>query len=190
LTICFCLTTAEEEPDQSIITRLKFIRDNTHEKIMLPLSTTEMAILTNLGSNISKAIEFRDNNGREREYPLHLLMRFAKESYFELATFVTQIGKKYSLDIPMRQQQTTFEIPTAPDLISMDSGVVQPLPSVVKPAALPPTLSPSDPEAGVLDVPFEGEVLVEGEPVEYEEPVEGVDELDEGSVQPKKRDRR
>jgi hypothetical protein len=164
---------------------LKFIRDNTHEKIMLPLSTTEMAILTNLGSNISKAIEFRDNNGREREYPLHLLMRFAKESYFELATFVTEIGKKYSLDIPMRQQQTTFEIPTAPDLISMDAGVVRPQPPAVQPAGLPPTLVPSNPEAGLLDVPFEGE-----EPVEMEEPAEGVDELDVGSVQPKKRDSR
>lgn len=109
---------------------------------MLPLSTTEMAILMNLGSNISKAIEFKDNTGKEREYPLHQLIRYAKASYFELAMFVTEIGKKYSLDIPMRHQQTTFEIPTAPDLIGMESGVVQPLPTVVQPS-IPPGIPDS-----------------------------------------------
>jgi hypothetical protein len=141
LTICFCLTTAEEAPDARIIERLKFIRDNTHEKIMLPLSTTEMAILMNLGSNISKAIEFKNNLGKEQEYPLHKLIQYAKASYFELAMFVTEIGKKYSLDIPMRQQQMTFEIPTAPDLISMEQGVVPSAGPPVQPMGLPPTLS-------------------------------------------------
>jgi uncharacterized protein Veg len=122
LTICYCLITAEETPDQQIIKRLDFIKDNTHEKIMLPLSTCEMAILTNLGSNIGKIIEFKDNNGRDREYPLHVLIKYAKESYFELATYVVEIGKKYSLDIPMRGQQgQVFEIPTVPDLIDMDN---------------------------------------------------------------------
>lgn len=94
---------------------------------MLPLSTTEMAILTNLGSNISKVIEFRNNDNIDREYPLHQLIMFAKESYFELATFVTKIGKKYSLDIPMRTgAQQEFVIPTAPDLIQMESRPPEP----------------------------------------------------------------
>jgi len=80
-----------------------------------------MAILTNLGSNIGKVIEFRDNNGKDREYPLHQLIQYAKESYFELATFVTKIGKKYSLDIPMRGAQQDFVMPTAPqDLIELE----------------------------------------------------------------------
>lgn len=121
LTICYCLITAEENPDQEIIDRLNFIKENTHEKVRLPLSTTEMAILSNLGSNIGKVIEFKDNDGRDREYALHTLIKYAKESYFELATFVVKIGKKYSLDIPMRTQQgQVFEMPTAPDLIAMD----------------------------------------------------------------------
>jgi len=127
LTICYCLITAEEEPDEKILKRLDFIKQNTHESIMLPLSTTEMAILTNLGSNISKVIEFRNNDGIDREYPLHLLIKYAKESYFELATFVVKIGKKYSLDIPMRTgQQQEFVIPTAPDLIQMEHRPPEP----------------------------------------------------------------
>lgn len=121
LTICYCLIEAEDNPDKDIIKRLEYIKHNTHEKILLPLSTTEMAILTNLGSNIGKVIEFKDNQGRTREYPLHQLIRYAKESYFELAQFVIKIGKKYSLDIPMRSQQSgTFEMPVVPDLVQME----------------------------------------------------------------------
>lgn len=127
LTICYCLTKAETQPDESIIKRLDFINKNTHEKILLPLSVTEMAILTNLGSNISKVIEFKDNNGMEHEYPLHQLIRYAKESYFELAQFVVQIAQKYSLDIPMRMGQQTIEIPTAPqDLVSLEQAGPEP----------------------------------------------------------------
>jgi len=88
-----------------------------------------MAILTNLGSNIGKVIEFRDNNGKDREYPLHQLIRYAKESYFELATYVTKIGKKYSLDIPMRGAQQDFVMPQAPtDLIELEQSEPQPPP--------------------------------------------------------------
>jgi hypothetical protein len=123
---------------------------------MLPLSTTEMAILMNLGSNISKAIEFKDNSGKEREYPLHKLIQYAKASYFELAMFVTEIGKKYSLDIPMRQQQMTFEFPTAPDLISMEQGVIPSAVPPVQPMGLPPTLSPLNPEVTAMEDSLEG----------------------------------
>jgi hypothetical protein len=173
LTICFCLTTAEESPDSKIIERLKFIRDNTHEKIMLPLSTTEMAILMNLGSNISKAIEFKDNTGKEREYPLHKLIQYAKASYFELAMFVTEIGKKYSLDIPMRQQQMTFEIPTAPDLISMEQGVVPPSAGPPVPSmGLPPTLSPLNPEVAAMEESLEGVEDFQDE-IKSDEPIYG-----------------
>jgi hypothetical protein len=123
LTICYCLIAAEDKPDQKIIKRLDYIRDNTHEKILLPLSVTEMAILSNLGSNISKVIEFKDNNGKVREYPLHQLVRYSKDSYFELAKFAVEIAKKYSLDIPMRTGQEAFELPVAPpDLIGGDAA--------------------------------------------------------------------
>ena len=122
------MITSEDEPDAAIIKRLEYIKQNTHEKILLPLSTSEMAILTNLGSNISKVIEFNDNHGRLREYPLHQLIRYAKESYFELAMFVVKIGKKYSLDIPMRGGQSeVFEMPSAPvDLIGLEKDVPKP----------------------------------------------------------------
>lgn len=119
LTICYCLVTAEDTPDSDIVRRLDYIREHTHPKINLPLATTELIILTNLGRGISGLVEIQDNLGRTVEYPLHQFIRYAKESYFELAKFVTKIGKKYSLDIQMRSDASnTFTLPV-PDMGEM-----------------------------------------------------------------------
>jgi len=115
LTICLALVSAEDEPDQEIIERLNFIKENTHEKLMIPLSVAELIILTNYSHRIGKSVEFKDNNGRTREFPLWLIIKYAKESYFELAKFVVLIAKKYSLDIPVKPSGgMTIEIPTLP----------------------------------------------------------------------------
>lgn len=113
MSICWCLIEAEEEPDQGMIKRLEFVKNNTHEKLMIPLSTCELIILSNIGSRqFSKGVEFKDNRGKTRELPLHIIIKYAKESYFELARFVVKIAKKYSLDIPVRTGAGGFmEVP-------------------------------------------------------------------------------
>lgn len=94
---------AEDEPDKGAIKKLEFIKNDTHEKLLIPLSTTELIILTNLGQrNFSKTIEFVDNKNKTRELPLHIIIKYAKESYFELARYVVKVAKKYSLDIPVQ----------------------------------------------------------------------------------------
>lgn len=103
MSIAWCLIEAEDEPDKDMIKRLTFVKDNTHEKLLIPLSTTELIILTNIGQrNFGKTIEFKDNNGKTRDLPLYIIIRYAKESYFELARSVVKIAKKYSLDIPIK----------------------------------------------------------------------------------------
>jgi hypothetical protein len=110
--------TAETKPDEEIVKKLEYIKDHTHEKIDIPLTTTELIILRNLGAKFGKMIEFRDNEGKVRELPLHMVIRYAKESYFEMATSVVKIAKKYSLDIPTRPTTGMIEIPTVPDLLA------------------------------------------------------------------------
>lgn len=144
LTICYCMITSEENPDQEILKRLDYIKNNTHEKILLPLTTSELIILTNFGRGIGRPIEFTDNDGVVREYSLHQLIRYAKESYFELSQFVVKIGKKYSLDIPMRGQQEVFQIPTAPDLIAIEGTQTSVQPSS-QPSVQPPAQPPIQP---------------------------------------------
>lgn len=113
LTVCFGLISAEDEPDAEILKRLVFIRDNTHAKLQIPLSVAELIILTNYSRKIGNMVEFKDNDGQTKDYPLWMVVRYTKESYFELAQFVVKIAKKYSLDIPMKPSTGTIEIPTA-----------------------------------------------------------------------------
>jgi hypothetical protein len=128
LTIAFSLVTAEDNPDDEIVEKLNYIKDNTHTKLNMPLTTTEMIILRNLGSPFSKTIEIRDNTNSVRELPLYTIIRYAKESSFEIARCVVKIAKKYSLDIPMRPSTGAIDIPTVPEMLNMNNQPVQNIP--------------------------------------------------------------
>lgn len=120
MSIATCLIETEEDPDEEMIKRLNYIKDNTHEKLLIPLSTVELIILTNIGNRqFSKPVEFKDNRGKTRELPLHIIIKYAKESYFELARFVVKIAKKYSLDIPVRP--AAGAVMELPDLMGTES---------------------------------------------------------------------
>jgi len=111
LSICYCLVSVEDNPDTEIQKKLDFIKENTHPKLMIPISTAELIILSNMGKGIGTTVEFKDNTRKTREIPLHLVIKYAKESYFELAQYVVQVAKRYSLDIPMKPSSAVFEIP-------------------------------------------------------------------------------
>ena len=109
MSIAWCMLEAEDEPDTASIAKLEYIKDNTHAKLLIPLSTAELIILTNIGQrNFSKTVEFVDNKGKTHEMPLHLIIHYAKESYFELARYVVKVAKKYSLDIPTKAGMSGF----------------------------------------------------------------------------------
>ena len=122
LTICECLTEVEEKPDQQIVERLSYIKQNTHQRLLIPLSTAELIILTNMGSNINKPIEFMNNSGESKELLFWVIHKYAKESYNETAKYVVRIAKKYSLDIPFRGGGGAIEIPNMPTLPTYPIG--------------------------------------------------------------------
>lgn len=148
LNICLSLITVEDDPDQAIVDRLMFIRDNTHEKLNIPLSIVELIILTNYSRNISKEIEFKDNQGRTRNYPLYEVIRYAKESSFELSQFVVKIAKKYSLDIPIRPSTGMIEIPTMTPPAFSEFPAQQPPQPAQSPLPQEPTVDPDEPIGG------------------------------------------
>jgi len=148
LTICFGLISAEDSPDQEILEKLNYIKDNTHDKLKIPLSVAELIILTNYSRQIGKTIEFKDNDGKTREFALWMIIRYAKESYFELAKYVVKVAKKYSLDIPMKPTAgTTIEIPTLPPPDFAEQPVQQQPES--SPAPTEPTINPDEPIGNV-----------------------------------------
>lgn len=111
LSIAYCLIESEPKPDVVVQNRLNYIREHSHEKLDLPLAITEQIILRNLGGNMNKSIEFKDNKGVTQEMPLSIIIKYAKDSYFDIAMLVTNIAKKYDVSIPVRGEVGMMEIP-------------------------------------------------------------------------------
>jgi hypothetical protein len=124
LSIAYCLVATEDKPDDEILKRLEYLRENTHEKLNLPIAMTELIILTNLSKGLGRPIEFRDNNNKTIEMDLGRIIKYAKDSYFELAQIVIRIAKKYDVSIPMRGDTGVMDIPSF-------QGKIPELPSLV-----------------------------------------------------------
>lgn len=71
----------------------------------------EQIILRNLGANMNKSVEFKDNKGVTQEMPINQIVKHAKDSYFRIAILVTHIAKKYDVSIPIRGEVGKLEIP-------------------------------------------------------------------------------
>ena len=82
----------EDHPDEDILHRLEYLRENTHAKLNLPIAMTELIILTNLSRGLGRPIEYKDNNNKTVEMDLGRIIKYAKDSYFELAQIVIKIA--------------------------------------------------------------------------------------------------
>lgn len=61
---------------------------------------------------MNKSVEFKNNKGVTQEIPLNVIIKYAKDSYFDIAMLVTQIAKKYDVSIPIRGEVGMMEIPS------------------------------------------------------------------------------
>ena len=107
------LITAEPVPDKDVQKRVTWIYENTHKKVKEHLSVIELAVFKNLERGLSKEIEIGD----DKTFTLTELYIYLDEVVSELSVIVTEIAKKYSIDIPMQlpyaqSGMQTIEIPT------------------------------------------------------------------------------
>lgn len=89
---------AEPEPDAEQRKKIKWIYENTHERVKENLSIVELAVFRNLGGGLNREIEIGD-----KTFSLTELYQYLDEVSKELSNVVIQIAKKYSFDIPMLQ---------------------------------------------------------------------------------------
>lgn len=90
------LINSEPEPDEKHQKKLKWLYENTHEKVNLPLSIVELAVFRNLDKNLNKEISIG-----EKDFNLVMLYKYLDEVVMELSEIVVEISKKYSIDMPM-----------------------------------------------------------------------------------------
>lgn len=107
------LISSEPEPDKDVQKRVKWIYENTHKRVNEHLSIIELVVFKNLERGLNKEIEIGD----DKTFTLTELYIYLDEVASELSVIVTEIAKKYSIDIPMQlsYSQTgtqTIDIPT------------------------------------------------------------------------------
>jgi hypothetical protein len=94
-----CLVKSETETDdktKEMIERIKWIRDNTHERVKKPLAVMELAVFRNLNKTLSGELEISN-----RTFQMVDLYKYLDEVVVEMTLMVVEIAKKYSFDMPM-----------------------------------------------------------------------------------------
>lgn len=91
------LIASEPDKDEEKMDRLKWIYDNTHEKVKCNLPLVELAVFKNLDRGLNREIELGDIT-----FYLTDLYKYLDEVSKELTTMVIEIAKKYSIDIPIQ----------------------------------------------------------------------------------------
>lgn len=91
------LIESESEPDEEHKEKLKWIYENTHEKVKQNLPIIELAVFKNLDRGLNREIEVGENT-----YTLTELYKYLDEISLNLSKMVISIAKKYSIDIPIQ----------------------------------------------------------------------------------------
>lgn len=94
--IVMALIDAEPQPDEEKKKKVNWIYNNTHEKVKEHLSIIELATFRNLDKNLSREIEIGD-----KTFSLTDLYKYLDEVVLELSRIVTEISKKYNLEMPV-----------------------------------------------------------------------------------------
>lgn len=86
---------SESESDDKMKKRIKWIYENTHEKVLCSLSVVELAVFKNIDRGLNREIDIGN-----KTFYLFELYQYLDEISKELTQIVISIGKKYSVDLP------------------------------------------------------------------------------------------
>lgn len=90
------LISAEPKPDENLKKEIIEIYEKTNKNIEEPLSIVEWVVFKNMDRGLNRQVEIGD-----KEFYLTQLYDALDRVSLRLSEIVTEIAKKYSLDIPM-----------------------------------------------------------------------------------------
>jgi len=93
--ICEALINSEPDPEKKIKARVKWIYENTNNKVRTHLSIVELVVFRNLDKGVMKEVEIG-----EKSFYLSELYNYLDEISKELTNIVITIAKKYNMDFP------------------------------------------------------------------------------------------
>lgn len=102
MNLCQDIINAESAPDAGMQARLDWIKKNTSENLGIPFVVVETYVSKYAGRPLTAQFEVQisDNPRRFKEFELLELIIEMKGAYEDMRWIVTQIAKKYSIDVP------------------------------------------------------------------------------------------
>lgn len=102
LNLCQDIINAEGAPDKNMQERLDWIKANTSENLGIPFQIVETYVSKYASRPLTAQFEVQISKSprRFKEFELLELIVEMKSAYADMRWIVTQIAKKYSIDVP------------------------------------------------------------------------------------------
>lgn len=111
LNLAMDIVKGEDRPNQVLLRKLVWIKNNTTEKLRTNYYIVINTLARKIHHNLDAPIEIRVGRGRTVEYSLGELIAEIEEAHMKINDVVREVAKKYSLDIPFRKSGGEWEIP-------------------------------------------------------------------------------
>lgn len=115
LNLCQDIIKAEDSPDIKLQAKLDWIKENTTKSMRIPFMIVETYVSSNSNQPLNKTLEVpvsATRPKRYREYEVIDLIIEMKKAYESMREIVTEIAKKYSIDLPFQKGDSySSEIP-------------------------------------------------------------------------------
>lgn len=114
LNLCQDIINAEDKPNATMQGKLDWIKEHTTTSLNIPFVVVETFISKNVTRPLTYSVEVPISQSRPKrfkEYELIDLIIEMKRAYEQMRWIVTQIAKRYSIDVPFEKAGETNEIP-------------------------------------------------------------------------------
>ena len=93
---------AEDEPNQKLLRRLEWIKNNTTARLRTNYFIIINTLARKMHRSLEAPIEIKVGRGRTIEYSLGELIAEIEDAHIQINEIIRDVAKNYSLDIPLR----------------------------------------------------------------------------------------
>jgi len=102
---------AEDQPNEILLKRLNWIKDNTTEMLHTNYFIIVNTLARHMHQGLDSPIEIKIGRGRTMEMSLGELISELEDAHININEVVREVAKKYSLDIPFKSTGFQTDIP-------------------------------------------------------------------------------
>lgn len=94
---------AEDTPDQELLKKLEWIKENTTDRLCTNYFLMVHIIIRNMSKSLDYDIDIKNSPKRSSKFTLGEVISEMEQAHISINDIVREIAKKYSLDISFNQ---------------------------------------------------------------------------------------